>query len=273
MTQPSQNATPVVPDGAPHSTLQRGGGLALWRQIADRLRERIIEGSYAVGSKIPNEIDLADQMAVHRHTVRKAISALRQDGLLEARRGEGTFVARDPLPYPLATNTRFHEIVSGEGRVPHGELVEHGLRPAPVAVTQALNLETGSQALSIQSVHRADGIPISTANSWFDPARFSTLAADFAELGSLTKAMNRHGVTRYGRRGTTISARPANSVERQRLDIAADAIVMVTAYVNYDQDGAPIQMAETSFAASRIRLIISDAHDQADKKTKKDRAT
>lgn len=225
-----------------------------------------MDGSYAVGSKIPNEIDLADQMAVHRHTVRKAISELREDGLLEARRGEGTFVARDPLPYPVATDTRFHEIVSGEGRVPHGELVEHGLLPAPATVTKALNLQTGSPALSIQSVHRADGVPISTANSWFDPVRFSGLAAEFAELGSLTKALNRHGVTRYGRRGTTISARPANSVECQRLDIAADAIVLVTAYVNYDQDGVPVQMAETSFAASRIRLIIGDTQGDESKK-------
>ncbi|MEL6744693.1 MAG: GntR family transcriptional regulator, partial [Pseudomonadota bacterium] len=131
MTQSSQIEPPSTDTPDTRSALQRGGGLALWRQIADRLRERIVDGSYAVGSKIPNEIDLADQMAVHRHTVRKAISELREDGLLEARRGEGTFVARDPLPYPVATHTRFHEIVSGEGRVPHGELVEHGLLPAP----------------------------------------------------------------------------------------------------------------------------------------------
>lgn len=212
--------------------LQRGAGLALWRQIADRLRERIIDGGYAVGSKIPNEIDLAAEMAVHRHTVRRAIAELRKDGLLEARRGEGTYVAREQLPYPVAAETRFHEIVSGEGRVPHGELVDHTLLPAPVKVADALNLHKDAHALRIQSVHRADGVPISTATSWFDPVRFPNLAEDFGALGSLTKALRRSGVERYARRGTTIAARMATDAECQRLDLSSEAIVLITAYVN-----------------------------------------
>lgn len=68
----------------------------LSEQTSDRLYEMIVEeGHYAPGSKLPNENDLSQALAVSRTTLREAISFLVAQGVLEIRRGKGTFVAAE----------------------------------------------------------------------------------------------------------------------------------------------------------------------------------
>lgn len=66
----------------------------LSEQTADRLYEMIAdEHRYLPGSKLPNENELSEALQVSRTTLREAISFLVAQGVLEIRRGKGTFVA------------------------------------------------------------------------------------------------------------------------------------------------------------------------------------
>ena len=68
----------------------------LSEQTSDRLYEMIVEEQvYAPGSKLPNENELSEELKVSRTTLREAISFLVAQGVLEIRRGKGTFVAED----------------------------------------------------------------------------------------------------------------------------------------------------------------------------------
>ncbi len=72
----------------------------LSEQTADRLYEWIVEERrYLPGSKLPNENELSESMGVSRTTLREAISFLVAQGVLDIRRGKGTFVA-ESLPNP-----------------------------------------------------------------------------------------------------------------------------------------------------------------------------
>ena len=64
----------------------------LYRQIADQLRSLIDSGEYAVGSRLPTERDLADQLKVSRPTVREALIALEVEGRVRIRVGSGIYV-------------------------------------------------------------------------------------------------------------------------------------------------------------------------------------
>ena len=68
----------------------------LSEQTSDRLYEMIVEERvYAPGSKLPNENELSEELKVSRTTLREAMSFLVAQGVLEIRRGKGTFVAED----------------------------------------------------------------------------------------------------------------------------------------------------------------------------------
>ncbi|WP_156724381.1 FadR/GntR family transcriptional regulator [Streptomyces apocyni] len=65
---------------------------ALADQVIAELRQQITSGEWPVGSRIPTEPELVEQLGVARNTVREAVRALAHNGLLDIRQGSGTFV-------------------------------------------------------------------------------------------------------------------------------------------------------------------------------------
>jgi len=76
-----------------------------YRQIADWLRDRILDGSFPAGQPLPSEEQLAKRFGVSRPTVRQGISELRAAGLVEVLMGRGMFV-RSPQTRPTVTRPR-----------------------------------------------------------------------------------------------------------------------------------------------------------------------
>ena len=72
----------------------------LYRQVADQLRSLIDSGEYAVGSRLPTERELAEQLKISRPTVREALIALEVEGRLRIRVGSGIYVIE---PAAIAT--------------------------------------------------------------------------------------------------------------------------------------------------------------------------
>jgi len=111
----------------------------LYRQIADQLRLLIGNGTFAVGSRLPAERDLALRMAVSRPSVREALIALEVEGLVEVRPGSGVHViarqpaagrpVADPGAFGLFEIFRARQLVEGE----LAALVAQQIRPEVVA--------------------------------------------------------------------------------------------------------------------------------------------
>jgi len=97
-----------------------------YRQIAEWLRDRILDGTFPAGQPLPSEEHLAKRFGVSRPTVRQGISELRAAGLVEVLMGRGMFV-RSPQTRPALTRPR------GVRRFPDGRYAEvDGIRWSPV---------------------------------------------------------------------------------------------------------------------------------------------
>lgn len=68
----------------------------VWVQIRDELKARILNGTYRPGQVVPSEVTLVQEFGVARNTLRKAIKALRDEGLITTVPHLGSFVADDP---------------------------------------------------------------------------------------------------------------------------------------------------------------------------------
>jgi len=103
-------------DGLPTSSLTDVSKyVPLYVRMELDLRERIASGQLFPGAPVPSEAELARQYATSRVTVRQALARLRYDGVLESRRGLGTFVARPAVVHPLNTSRSFEERMQAEG--------------------------------------------------------------------------------------------------------------------------------------------------------------
>lgn len=242
--------------GNAETAIERRSGVALWRQIADRMRHEI--ASDLMDGRMPPETALAQRFGVNRHTVRTAIAALVREGVLRAEQGRGTFVeSRRRLVYPIARRTRFSDGLSGQARELQGDLLDHAREPAAPDIAAALELPPGAPVIRLATVSRADGRPVSRAQSWFDAARFAGMAAQYEKTRSITAAFKALGLADYLRHSTVVTAQHADTADLEELELSPGAIVLVATAINVDADGVPVQYAKTRFAADRIELQMA----------------
>jgi GntR family transcriptional regulator len=76
--------------------IDHGSPAPLYEQVAAEIRRAIAEGEAGPGERLPLAKDLATVLGVNRNTVLRAMRVLRQEGLLEFRRGRGITVAGTP---------------------------------------------------------------------------------------------------------------------------------------------------------------------------------
>ncbi|MDO5734558.1 MAG: GntR family transcriptional regulator [Eubacteriales bacterium] len=98
--------------------LNRHSSIPLYAQLREMIVERIDEGMYKEGEQIPSELQLCKELDLSRPTVRQAIADLVGDGVLEIRKGKGTFVAQEPerleIPHFTALSFSFLNLNSYE---------------------------------------------------------------------------------------------------------------------------------------------------------------
>ncbi|WP_395450404.1 phosphonate metabolism transcriptional regulator PhnF [Aminobacter sp. UC22_36] len=238
--------------------MTRKSGVALWRQIADQIRQAISAGTLGADGRLPTEMALSERFGVNRHTLRSAIAALVQEGMLRAEQGRGTFVeSRQKLSYPISARTRFSTGLREQTRERRSTLLAHALEPASARVAEALRLALEAPVIRLETLSEADGRPVSRATSWFDATRFPGFERVYAETGSITFSFQHFGIDDYFRKSTLVSARHADTADLADLRLSAGAIVLVARAVNIDAEGVPVQFADTRFVADRVELSVS----------------
>jgi GntR family phosphonate transport system transcriptional regulator len=234
----------------------RDGGRAVWRQIEEALVADIAHGRYPPESQLPSEAELATRFDVNRHTVRRALSALAQRGLLLVQHGRGSFVVRDAIDYTLGPRTRFSENLLRQGREPATELLETAEEPASDLVASRLKIRPGARVVRLDTLGRADGRAISLGRHYFPARRVPDLAAQFTRWRSITRALKQIGIEEYRRLSTKVTARLPTSSEAHLLRLAMTQPLLVTESVNVESGGRPIEYGEGLFASDRVQLVV-----------------
>lgn len=238
--------------------IARNSGVAVWRQIADEIRGEIKHGLFKRGEKLPPEMTLAARFGVNRHTVRSAIAALTQEGVLRAEQGRGTFVANAKrLTYPIGKRTRMSSGFAQQVQQSERIILTHRIETPSPHIAQALKLDSETAKVHyFETLSIADGQPVSRSESWFDYQRFPELAAHYQATGSVTAALKAHGVEDYFRQSTLISAQHADSLDLLHLKLTPGAIVLTAQAINIDTTDTPIEYSTTRFAADRMEFSI-----------------
>jgi GntR family transcriptional regulator len=132
-----------------------------YAQVEAVLAAEITAGELACGAQLPPEDRLTDRFGVSRTTVRKAIENLVARGMVEIRRGKGTFVSEPKITQELTELRGFAEDMVLLGRHPTARLVSKQVVAASKEVAENLELSQGAQVWRIERVRLGDGVPMS----------------------------------------------------------------------------------------------------------------
>ncbi|MDF3836596.1 GntR family transcriptional regulator [Cupriavidus basilensis] len=231
---PNRSALPAAADTHPDDS---PASLAAprWARIATALKGRILAGEWASGTAIAAESALAEHYGVALGTMRAAIQALVDQGLLERVHGRGTFV-RGALTG--ATMARFFRFGDAGSEIPESRIVSLRTLAAPAEIAAQLGLAAGTPVLRLLRQRGWEGKVRLLETIWLPAALFSELAtlkpAEFAPLLYPMYA-ERYGITvsraiddlRFARLGAREATQlglpeghPALAVNRVAFDLA-----------------------------------------------------
>ena len=131
-------------------TVDRIEKIPITDEVVKRMRDLINSGAYAVGDKLPTEMELRSQLGVGRSTIREAFRVLQAIGLIELKAGKGAYVKSHNDD---AFETIKKWFVEKEAEV--SELMEVRMAIEPIAVKLAIQRGTPQQIEDIRQIHEA----------------------------------------------------------------------------------------------------------------------
>lgn len=224
---------------APEHWYRPGKGpryIQLYRHLAAVIKSGVMEAN----AQLPPERDLAELADVSRVTVRNAVAKLVEDGVLEQRRGSGTFVRPHPprLEHSLSALMSFTEYMRQRGKTSTSQILRRGLFMPMPDEQMALGLAGGDRVARVDRLRSADGLPMALEWSSLpqdilaDPERVETSLYDVlrAQGNAPTRAVQR------------ITAVNLAMTEAQLLNLPEGAAALRIDRTAYLPSGRPIEL-------------------------------
>ncbi len=133
----------------------------LYARVETVLAGEIADGDLKIGDQLPTEDSLIARFGVSRITVRRAIQNLVSRGLVEIRRGKGTFVTAPKITQDLKELSGFVEDMHALGHKPTARVIGKEIVTANATVARQLALTRGERVVRIRRVRLANGVPLS----------------------------------------------------------------------------------------------------------------
>ena len=135
---------------------------SLTESVGDKIRRLIQEGYWPLGTRLPNEMEVAESLGVSRGTLRSALNTLVQEGLIIRRQGIGTFVTSNKplLRNNLHINLGATEIIESMGLEPGCTYMKCEIVSAEDKTADLLDLTPGTNVIFLERVRTADGQPV-----------------------------------------------------------------------------------------------------------------
>ncbi|SCY66192.1 GntR family transcriptional regulator [Alkaliphilus peptidifermentans] len=147
--------------------LEQQSSVALYEQLKAIIKGNIVNGTYKVGDKLPNETELCEAYDVSRITVRRALKELSNEGLIEIKQGKGTFVAKQKLSIQIIDLGGYTNRLSNDHNKIVSKVLEKKIISADNEVAKAFQMDNGFKVLRLKRLILDDEAPLSIDISYF----------------------------------------------------------------------------------------------------------
>lgn len=176
-------------------------GVSLYAQLTGIIRRSITSGALAPGELIPSEAELCHVFDISRNTVRQAIGALEDDGLVVRKRGKGTFVA-DPSLRRKGVQYSFTTEISSMGKQPSSTLVDFAVIEPSARIRTLMALDGGVKVYCFTRVRNVDGEPLILETSYYPQYIYPNLTREMLETHSFYSLLYHVGIMPYAAEDT-----------------------------------------------------------------------
>jgi len=232
--------------------LIRNNPVSLYKQIADHLRQNIAQRSYEPTGRLPSEAQIMAQFAVSRVTVRLALDDLANEGLIERRKGKGTFVAGKQVRHRIDTLRSFHESLKIQGLDATMRMIDVQVIDTPTSLVPHF----GPQCTRLIRLHLVSNEPVALARS-FLPQFISTLDADVIESNPTYVLVDAQSKEKIISADIEIGAKVVDAAIAAPLGVEAGAVMLMMERASFYNSGACAEKSEFYIRPERYKFILA----------------
>jgi GntR family transcriptional regulator len=228
--------------------------LPLHAQVEEALLGTIAEGVLPPGSRLPAEDHLVERFAVSRTTIRTAIQSLVARGLVEIRRGKGTFVTQPAITQELTELTGFVEDMQALGKA-SARVLDRRLVAASETVARQLSLQRGAAVARIQRVRLADGIPLSFDETYLPRELGEKIMADDLENQPIFSLLQQKYATPLLEAEYRLAAVASHGTVARALGMDAGSPIFLIERTTYSGSRRPVDYERLYYRGDHIRVV------------------
>lgn len=230
-------------------------GSPIYLQIHNELKRQIEHGKYVIGDKIPAERDLALEFGVSRMTLRQAVQTLADEGILERRIGDGTYVANQKVQEKMSGITSFTELMRAQGKVASSKVVAYHNAVQPTASEiEQLQLAPNERVLRMERIRYGNDEPISLETATVPMRLIENLEREAITEG-LYKALLSQGY-QAGKAQQTVTAQLATEKVAEYLGIRRGDAILHLRQVSFLIDEKPFEYVRTQYVGARFEFYL-----------------
>ena len=231
--------------------------IPLYFQLQEILRDKIINGLWKPGERLPSEEELCSEYNISRVTVRNALSRLSMEGLIERSAGKGTIVAKPKVrEMILATLTgSYASVTEGASRV-ITKVVESEVIDPIDHVRRVLKIKNGEKVNKLLRIRIVDDVALFWTRA-FVPYKLcqNFLKSDF-ENRSFFEILENDFKLIPDRSVRTIETELATSRDIDYLGMKAGTPLTIVTSVCYMKDGTPMEYSRSHFRGDRTKYLV-----------------
>ena len=234
--------------------------LPIYYQIKQTIKGWIVNKEFGPGNKIPSENELADRFNVSRLTVRQAISQLIQEGFLNSRRGEGTFVTSNEdliNSFSLETTGFMDELFSTQLSKVTTKWATLSKMVAPKPVKEKLQLEIGDEeVVQIKRVRLLRGRPFTYTINYLPVEIGARVNEKDLYRRRLLEILERDLKVEFTEAVQTIEASFADQEVAEKLEVASGSPILFVEKIMYSKQHKPIELFQSSYRGDLFKFIV-----------------
>jgi GntR family transcriptional regulator len=227
----------------------------LFVRIQEYIAELILSGKLSPEDKIQSEREFSDDLGVSRMTVRKALTELVNEGLLERRHGSGTYVAKPKMTYESREMVNYIQAMQSRNITTASQLLEFDEIVASRRLAETLQIEIGYPIYRIILLRFANRVPVILERIFFPCARFPDLLEWDLEKSSFIDILTGVYKNELGSISQTVEAVSAtDAVARQLRVDEGFPLLMLVKIIHSKESGQPIVFAQDYLRSDYARI-------------------
>jgi GntR family transcriptional regulator len=227
----------------------------LYSRIQEYIAELILSGKLAPESKIQSEREFSEDLEVSRMTVRRAITELVNEGLLERRHGSGTYVAKPKVTYEAGELVNYVQAMQQRNVATTSQLLEFSEIAAGRRLAESLKIELGNPIYRIDVLRLANRVPVVLERGFFPCTRFPKLEEWDLEKSSIYDLITTVYNVKIGTISQTVEAIAAMDTIAQQLRVEENfPLLMLSRLINQKDTNEPVVFSQDFLRSDYARI-------------------